>query len=103
MTTLKSKMIVWNLLSKIKIFELGAIFKKEGEGLRLAIAVGYAKKIKGGTPETEIEKVFKEICEKLKINPSSVIADLIGNPSPHCHPRNYFSRNNYRGSKLICI
>jgi len=59
--------------TKIKMFEMGAIFKKEGEGLRLAIAVSFAKKIKGETPELEIENVFKEICDMLKISFSSVI------------------------------
>ena len=64
-------------LSKIKIFEMGAIFTKEGEGLRLAIAIGFAKKIKGETPELDIENVFKEICEKLKIDPASVISEPV--------------------------
>jgi phenylalanyl-tRNA synthetase beta chain len=58
-------------LSKIKIFEMGATFTKDGEGLRLGIAVGYAKKIKGETPEGDMQKVFEEICEKLKINSAS--------------------------------
>ncbi len=65
-------------LSKIKIFEMGAVFTKAGENLRLGIAVGYAKKIKGETPEGDIRKVFDEICEKLKINPTSVIPAKAG-------------------------
>jgi phenylalanyl-tRNA synthetase beta chain len=98
-------------LSKIKIFEMGSVFKKDGEGLRLSLVVGFEKKIKGETPEGDIQKVFGEICEALKISSPSVIAvksgwdptartehdgasrgqkifqqkntcDLIGNPSP---------------------
>ena len=94
--TLKSQLseaLVQNLryadllgLSKIKIFEMGSVFKKEGEGLRLSLAVGFEKKIKGETPEGDAQKVFGEICEALKISSPSVIADLIGNPSPEPLP-----------------
>ena len=52
-------------LSKVKIFEIGSVFKKEGEGLMLSLAVGFAKKIKGETPEDEVGKVFDEICALL--------------------------------------
>lgn len=63
-------------LSKVKIFELGAIFTKKGEGLSLAIAVGYAKKIKGETPEGEIERIVKEIFKVLKINSGDIAIEI---------------------------
>jgi phenylalanyl-tRNA synthetase beta chain len=67
-------------LSKVKIFEMGSVFSKDNEGLRLALAVGFAKKIKGETPENDIQKVFEEICEVLKIDPIAVIPDSVRNP-----------------------
>ena len=63
-------------LSKIKIFEMGSVFTKKGEGLRLAIAVGFAKKIKGETSESEIENALKKICEIIKIENSEIHADI---------------------------
>jgi phenylalanyl-tRNA synthetase beta chain len=78
-------------LSKVKIFEMGSVFSKDGEGLRLALAVGFSKKIKGESPENDIQKVFNEICEALKISSPSVIADLIGNPSPESLPTTTYS------------
>ena len=78
-------------LSKVKIFEMGSVFSKDNEGLRLALAVGFAKKIKGETPENDIQKVFEEICEDLKINSLSVIVNLIGNPSPESLPTTTYS------------
>ncbi len=91
--TLKSQLseaLVQNLryadllgLSKIKIFEIGSVFTKDEEGLRLSLAVAFAKKIKGETPEEDIQKVFDEICEALKIDSIAVIPDSVRNPVSH--------------------
>lgn len=43
--------------SVIKQFEIGKVFLQEGEVLMLAVAVGFAKKIKGQTPKAEVEKI----------------------------------------------
>ena len=54
-------------LSKVKIFEIGNVFKKEGEETHLGIAISYAKKIKGENADDEVVKIFSSLCEKLKI------------------------------------
>lgn len=54
-------------LSKVKIFEMGHVFTKQGEEPKLAIAIAFSKKIKGETPDSDISIIFKEICDLLKI------------------------------------
>ena len=54
-------------LDKIKIFEIGDIFKKTGEENHLCIGIKYVKKIKGENPKDELLKILESICEKLGV------------------------------------
>ena len=59
-------------LSKIKIFEIGNVFTKQGETTTLALGVSYAKKIKGETPESEIQNTIGEVLQSLGIQKEQV-------------------------------
>ena len=54
-------------IPKIKIFEIGNVFMKEGEETRLAFGITYAKKIKGENASEDLQKVFTGICEKINV------------------------------------
>lgn len=59
-------------LSKIKIFEIGNVFTKQNETTTLALGVSYAKKIKGETPESEIQNTMGDVLESLGIQKEQV-------------------------------
>ena len=63
-------------LSKIKIFEIGNVFTKKGEKTTLALGVSYAKKIKGETPDGEIQNISDEIFGILGIQKNKVSLEV---------------------------
>lgn len=48
-------------METIKQFEIGKVFDADGEHFHLALAIGFAKKIKGNNPADELKKTFTEL------------------------------------------
>lgn len=55
-------------ISKIKIFEVGTVFKESGEYTSLAIGVKHTVKKKGETADTDVQKALEELEKALSIN-----------------------------------
>jgi len=64
-------------VDKVKIFEIGKVFKSSGEQLHLSIAVGHVKSKKGESIEKDVEKALSVLSGELGVTLGENIKDGI--------------------------